>query len=37
MKTNTKTTLLFIMSFTLIAIISVSYAYFTATIVNKDV
>ena len=37
MKTNTKTTLLFIMSFALIAIISVSYAYFTAAIVNNEV
>ncbi len=37
MKTNTKTILLFIISCVLIAIISVSYAYFTATIVNNEV
>ncbi len=37
MKTNTKTILLFIMSFALIAIISVSYAYFSASIVNNEV
>lgn len=37
MKINTKTTLLFIMSFALIAIIGVSYAYFTAAIVNNEV
>lgn len=37
MKTNTKTTLLFIMSFALIAIIGVSYAYFSASIVNNEV
>ena len=37
MKTNTKTTLLFIMSFALIVAISVSYAYFTAAIVNNEV
>ena len=37
MKTNTKTILLFIMSFALIAIIGVSYAYFSASIVNNEV
>ncbi len=37
MKTNTKTILLFIMSFALIAIIGVSYAYFSASIVQNDV
>ncbi len=37
MKTNTKTILLFIMSFALITIIGVSYSYFTASIVQNDV
>ncbi len=37
MKTNTKTILLFIMSFALIAIIGVSYAYFTTAIVQNEV
>lgn len=37
MKTNTKTILLFIMSFALIAIIGVSYAYFSSSIVNNEV
>ncbi len=37
MKTKTKATLLFVMSFALIAIIGVSYAYFTASIVNNEV
>ena len=37
MKAKTKTILLFIMSFALIAIIGVSYAYFTTAIVNNEV
>ena len=37
MKINTKTILLFIMSFAVIAIIGVSYSYFTASIVQNEV
>ena len=37
MKTNTKTILLFIMSFALIGFISFTYAYFSSDIVNNNV
>lgn len=37
MKINTKTILLFIMGFAVIAIIGVSYSYFTASIVQNEV